>query len=127
MEFCGLDRLLQHRRVRKLRDDGIGPVTCHECERYFSVGEDVRNRISLFAPQIHVENAGLQVVALRRKHGIAEPVVGTVDFVPEGGEHIGEHHRDQRLVFDEQDKFFIRIGVLRWRAFRLAQVDRYTP
>ncbi len=51
MEFCGLDGLLQHRRMRKFRDDGIGPVTGHECERDFSVGEDVGNRIGFFAPK----------------------------------------------------------------------------
>lgn len=50
MELCSFDGLLQHRRVRELRDDGIGPVAGHEREWDFPAGQDVRNRIGLFAP-----------------------------------------------------------------------------
>src|ERR1041385_1684008 len=83
MKLCSLDGLLQHRSMRELRDDGIGSVAGHEREWDFPIGENIRNRVGFFASQIHVEDAGLQIIALRRQDGVAEAAVGAVDLVSE--------------------------------------------
>src|SRR5262245_26662373 len=72
VQFCGLDRFLQHGCVRKRRNDTVRPVAGDEGKRDFSVGENIGDGIGFFATQIHVENTRLQVSALRREYGVAE-------------------------------------------------------
>src|SRR5215813_386678 len=80
VQFCGLDRFLQHGCVRKRRNDTVRPVAGDEGKRDFSVGENIGDGIGFFAAQIHVENTRLQVSGLRREYGVAEAAVGTIDL-----------------------------------------------
>jgi len=85
------------------------PVTGHECEGNFPIGQDVGHGIGFLPAQVHVEDAGLQIIAFGGKHGVAEAAVGAVDLVSESGQHVRQHHRYQRLVFHKKDALVIRI------------------
>src|SRR5262249_10605619 len=110
VQLCGLDRLLQHRCVRKRRNNSARPVAGDEGKRDFSIVENIGDGIGFFAPKIHVENTRLQVSGLRRDYGVAEPAVGTIDLVPEGGKHVREHHLHERLVFAEKNSLLAGTG-----------------
>ena len=55
-----------------------------------------------------------RLLVLAASIGIAEAAVGAIDLVSEGGEHIREHHRDERLVFDKQNAFTVGIQTSDW-------------
>ena len=105
----------------KCRHDAVGPVTCDECKWNFPIGEYVGDGIGFFAAQIHVENARLQIVAFGGEDRVAEPAVGTIDLVTEGRQHVGQHHRNQWLVFDKQDALVARIE-RRWLGRRAIEL-----
>ena len=125
MQFCGLDRLLQHRRVSKCGNDGVGTVAGDEGEGNFPVRQYVSYRVSFLATQIHVEDSCVQIIAFGRKHRVAESTVGAVDFMSEGGQHVRQHHRYQWLVFDEENALVIgiRCNGLRRNAVNLTRFE----
>ena len=92
MQLGGFNRFLQDGCVGKFRNNGVRPVTCDEGEWYFSVGEDIGDGVGLFAAEVHVENARLKVVAFGGEDGVVEPVIGAVNLVTEGGQHVCQHH-----------------------------------
>ena len=48
MQFGGLDRFLQHGRMRKCGNDAVRPVTGDECKGNFPIGEDVGALVTFF-------------------------------------------------------------------------------
>jgi hypothetical protein len=104
VELCSLYRFLQHGRVGKRGNDAVGSVSGDECKRDFPAGENISHRIGFLTAQIHVQYSRLQIITFGSEYGIAEPAVGTIDFVSEGRQHVCQHHRKPKARLRQEGR-----------------------
>src|SRR5579872_1539115 len=92
-----------HRRVAEFRGCRVDMATGCNHEGYLSFAKSGRDGPDILALEVDVEDGKIEAALIhllqRGFHGIA----GAPDLMPERIQKILEHHRNERLVFDNKN------------------------
>ena len=79
-------------------------TTGRQNEWYATLIEAIGNRPGILAvPEVNVDNRNIEPAFLDFRQGFANTIDGRDDPMAKGIEEVLEHHRDQRLILDDQD------------------------
>ena len=96
-------RLFDHRHVRELGGGRIDVTASRENERDLLRAQSLRDGPDALALQIDVENGDVEAALVGLGQCIAYGFSCLADRMAERFEEILEHHRDERLVLNDQD------------------------
>src|SRR5689334_11854952 len=96
--------LLNHGRVIELGRRRIDVTTRRDHEWHVLLAECARNGPDVLALQVHVEDRKIEAAFLHLGECAFYGVAGPLDLMPKGIEEILEHHRNQRLILDDEDR-----------------------